>query len=282
MAAWKVSHELSWQNYSSAGPAIPRNLGLMNKQPTVLGSQASKPERCESVPRTLSPPLQHVQSDSDDMDDMLTRRSLGPENIWNTEDENDFKQVGSPAWDQPPRPCRRTRTHAHTKHAHFIFPRVHFHDHSYNNGPPLSKGGANPKGWMKEAHFVDFLKPLVEGACQVLPGRSPICIFWITTARLSIDGLNFAKENGIIMLSLQARRSHSAAFERGCLWPIKMHADSVSDFTLGSKRKTPRIFEPGEPGDGGSNLEGCTLGDKSWTIWYLRTRLLGPCPTRPK
>lgn len=142
------------------------------------------------------------------MDDLLTRCSLGPKNIWNTEDENDFKQVGSPAWDQPPSPLPCTRTHARTKHAHFIFPWVHFHDHFYNNGPPLSKGGANPKGWMKEPHFVDFLKPFVEGACQVLPGRSPICVFWITTARLSIDGLNFAKENGIIMLSLQAHCSH--------------------------------------------------------------------------
>lgn len=128
-------------------------------------------EHSENVPRTLPTSLQYVQSVSDSMGDMLTRHFLGPQNIWNTVDETDFKQVGSPAWDQPPHPCR-ARGHVHTKHAHFIFPRVHFHDHFYNNGPPLSKGGANPKGWMKEAHFVDFLKPFVEGTCQVLAGEA--------------------------------------------------------------------------------------------------------------
>uniref|UniRef100_A0A667X0N9 Uncharacterized protein n=1 Tax=Myripristis murdjan TaxID=586833 RepID=A0A667X0N9_9TELE len=39
---------------------------------------------------------------------------------------------------------------------YFIFPRVHFRDHFINNGPPSSKGGANPTGWMKEPHFAGF------------------------------------------------------------------------------------------------------------------------------
>ncbi|KAK0132274.1 hypothetical protein N1851_032903 [Merluccius polli] len=47
---------------------------------------------------------------------------------------------------------------------YFIFPQLSFCDHFLNNGPPGSKGGAHPSGWMKETYFFDFLKHFVEHA----------------------------------------------------------------------------------------------------------------------
>lgn len=53
-----------------------------------------------------------------------------------------------------------------------------------------------------------FPQAFCGGSMPSAHGRSPICVFWITTTHLSSDGLNFAKENGIIMLSLQDRCLH--------------------------------------------------------------------------
>lgn len=53
-----------------------------------------------------------------------------------------------------------------------------------------------------------FPQAFCGGGMPSARGRSPICVFWITTTHLWSDGLNFAKENGIIMLSLWAHCSH--------------------------------------------------------------------------
>lgn len=83
---------------------------------------------------------------------------------------------------------------------YFIFSQVQFHDDFINNGPPSSNRGANPTGWMKKPHFVDFLKHFMEHAkCS----KEKPCLLLLDNhcSHLSIDELNFAKENGIIMLS---------------------------------------------------------------------------------
>ncbi|KAL2079793.1 hypothetical protein ACEWY4_025537 [Coilia grayii] len=83
----------------------------------------------------------------------------------------------------------------------FIFPRVHFRDHFLLNGPVGSKGGANPSGWMKEAHFLDFLKHLVE---NVKCTEEKTCLLLLDNheSHLSIAGLDYAKKNGIVISPL--------------------------------------------------------------------------------
>lgn len=44
---------------------------------------------------------------------------------------------------------------------YFIFPRVNFKPHFLKEGPPGSVGGANPSGWMKETHFIEYVKLFV-------------------------------------------------------------------------------------------------------------------------
>lgn len=137
-------------------------------------------------------------------------------------------------------------------------------------------------------------------------GRSPIRFFWITTAHLPIDGLNFAKENGIIMLSFQAHCSHRLQpLNRGVYGRLKsmqMLSLISGRGTIRVKKKKLTIYDslgivaiaypiaakPTEcssrlAGDRGSNLQhGYILGDKFCTISYHRKFLSGPGPTRPK
>lgn len=44
----------------------------------------------------------------------------------------------------------------------FIFPRVHFRDHFLDCATPGSSGAANSSGWMKEPHFLEFLRHFVK------------------------------------------------------------------------------------------------------------------------
>lgn len=121
----------------------------------------------------------------------------------------------------------KVRSLSHREQYPSLLPRVHFRDHFINNGPPGSKGGANPTGWMKEPHFVDFLKHFVE---QI---------------HLSIDGLNFAKANGIIMLSFPPHCSHRLQpLDRSVYGLLKKHVNSVSDSWMrNNPGKTLTIYD---------------------------------------
>ena len=76
---------------------------------------------------------------------------------------------------------------------YFIFPRVIFQRHFLNGGPPGSKGGANPSGWMTEEHFFYFLKHIVEHVCCT--HKKP-CLLLLDNheSHICIKGLDFAKK----------------------------------------------------------------------------------------
>ena len=82
---------------------------------------------------------------------------------------------------------------------YFIFPRVKFQRHFLNGAPPGSKGDANPSGWMIEEHFLDFLKHFVE---HVHCTHEKPCLLLLDNheSHICIKGLDFAKENGVVML----------------------------------------------------------------------------------
>lgn len=90
---------------------------------------------------------------------------------------------------------------------YFIFPRVKFQPHFLNGGPHGCIGEANPSGWMNATHFLQFLAHF-----QRHSGASPehltLLILENHESHLSIDGLKYCTEYGIIVLSLPPHCSH--------------------------------------------------------------------------
>ena len=89
----------------------------------------------------------------------------------------------------------------------FVFPRVKFSDHFLRGAPTGSKGSAHKSGWMTEENFPKFLEHFKH---HVKPSKeSPVLVVLDNhDSHLAIKGLDFAKENGIILLSFPPHCSH--------------------------------------------------------------------------
>ena len=88
-----------------------------------------------------------------------------------------------------------------------IYPRVHFKQHFLHGAPPGTAGSAYPSGWMTADNFLLFLKHFAK---HVKPTTdNPILILLDNhESHLAIEALDYAKENGIIMLSFPPHCSH--------------------------------------------------------------------------
>lgn len=86
------------------------------------------------------------------------------------------------------------------QHPILLFPRVYYRDYFLKDGPVGSTGGANVSGWMKEEHFVDFLKHFVNHT-KCSKEKPSLLLLDNHGSHLSVDGLDYAKENGVVILS---------------------------------------------------------------------------------
>ncbi|KAJ8395927.1 hypothetical protein AAFF_G00026350, partial [Aldrovandia affinis] len=127
---------------------------------------------------------------------------------------------------------------------YFIFPRVNFRDHFLNSGPPGSRGAANPSGWMKDVHFVDFLKHFTEHT-KCSKEKPSLLLLDNHISHMSIDGLNYAKENGIIMVSFPPHCSHRLQpLDRSVYGPLKRHINTACDAWMrNNPGKTMTIYD---------------------------------------
>lgn len=126
----------------------------------------------------------------------------------------------------------------------FIFPRVHFRDHFLNNGPPGSAGAANPSGWMKGEHFLQWLRHFVRH-CKCSMEKPVLLIVDNHSSHLSIEGLNYAKENGITMLTFPPHCSHKLQpLDRSVFGPFKRFANTACDaWVTNNPGKTMTIYD---------------------------------------
>lgn len=126
----------------------------------------------------------------------------------------------------------------------FIFPRVHFKTHFLNSAPPGSSGAANPSGWMQESHFLEFLKHFHNHA-KSSAERPCLLLLDNHGSHLSIDGLNFSKQNGIVMLSFHPHCSHKLQpLDRTVFGPFKRYVNTTCDaWILNNPGKTMSIYD---------------------------------------
>lgn len=89
----------------------------------------------------------------------------------------------------------------------FLFPRKKFHDHFIRDAPPGSIGAANGSGWMMAEEFYTFMQHFVVHV--KLSQNSPVLLLLDNhESRLAFKTINYAKENGIVMLSFPPHCSH--------------------------------------------------------------------------
>ena len=93
----------------------------------------------------------------------------------------------------------------------FMFPRVHYKDSFVNGAPPNSIGAAHPSGWMTAENFLKYMKHFVRHV-RCSQEETVLLILDNHESHLSIEVLEFAKENGVIMLS--SPRTHLTSCSR--------------------------------------------------------------------
>ncbi|KAK3778083.1 hypothetical protein RRG08_044699 [Elysia crispata] len=110
-------------------------------------------------------------------------------------------------------------------------------------GPPGSQRGANPSGWMYEEQLVMFLKHLaLKVKCTK---ESPILLLLDNyDSHLNIEWLNFASDNGIVMLSFPPHCN--LELQLLCMgqtiFPFKRDFFSHSDFAPSYITECPRTI----------------------------------------
>lgn len=82
-----------------------------------------------------------------------------------------------------------------------IFPRVHFKSHFVRDGPTGCIGTANRTGWMHDADFIVYLKHF-QLHNHSSPESKVLLILDNHPSHLSIEGVNFCRSSGIVLLSL--------------------------------------------------------------------------------
>ncbi|XP_058231649.1 uncharacterized protein si:rp71-1d10.8 [Hemibagrus wyckioides] len=112
---------------------------------------------------------------------------------------------------------------------HFVFPRVHFKEHFIRDGPPGCIGTANASGWMLEEDFIVFLKHFQHHTKSSVDAKV-LLILDNHTSHLSLTGINFCRDNGIVLLSFPPHCSHKLQpLDRTVYGPLKRAVNSFCD-----------------------------------------------------
>ncbi|XP_044733272.1 tigger transposable element-derived protein 6-like [Chrysoperla carnea] len=236
----KLKIPKSWQTKNLAGPDWFTS--FMKRHPIL----SIRTPEATSLARATNFNLHNVTNFFDKLELVIKRHSFQPQDIWNMDEtgvttvqkpnkivaRKGLKQIG--AITSAERGTLVTLATAvsgvgNAVPPFFIFPRVHFKEHFIRDGPIGCKGGSNPSGWMTEELFVVFLKHFhshvkstIEKPCLLLLDNH--------SSHLSIEGINFAKKNGIVMLSFPPHCTHRLQpLDRSVYGPLKKYVNNAID-----------------------------------------------------
>ena len=101
-------------------------------------------------------------------------------------------------------------------------------------GPPGCCGAANNSGWMQAENFLQFLKHFVK---FVNPSndRSVLVLLDNHHSHLDINVLNYAKDNGIVLLSFPPHFSHKLQpLDASVFGPFKKIVSTQQSYWMGT------------------------------------------------
>ena len=193
--------------------------------------------------------------------EVYARDQYGPERIWNVDETGcttvhkpakvlattGAKQVGaivSAERGQLVTLCCAVNAVGTSVPPMFIFPRVNYRDNFVNGGPVGCVGTAHPSGWMTAAGFLTFLKHFV---AHVRPSPTDKVILLLDNhvSHLSVDVLQFAKDNGVVMVSFPPHCSHKLQpLDRSVYGPLKRYYNvACDDWIVSHKGRTMTIYD---------------------------------------
>ena len=193
--------------------------------------------------------------------EVYARDQYGPERIWNVDETGcttvhkpakvlattGAKQVGaivSAERGQLVTLCCAVNAVGNSVPPMFIFPRVNYRDNFVNGGPVGCVGTAHPSGWMTAAGFLTFLKNFV---AHVRPSPTDKVILLLDNhvSHLSVDVLQFAKDNGVVMVSFPPHCSHKLQpLDRSVHGPLKRYYNvACDDWIVSHKGRTMTIYD---------------------------------------
>ena len=153
--------------------------------------------------------------------EVYARDQYGPERIWNV-DETGCTTVHKPAKVLATTGAKQVGAIVSAER----ITRVNYRDNFVNGGPVGCVGTAHPSGWMTAAgflkHFVAHVRPS--------PTDKVILLLDNHVSHLSVDVLQFAKDNGVVMVSFPPHCSHKLQpLDRSVYGPLKRYYNVACD-----------------------------------------------------
>lgn len=110
-----------------------------------------------------------------------------------------------------------------------IFPRKYFKEHFITDGPPGCIGAANPSGWVTSEEFLIFMKHFVSHT-RCTKQQPVLVILDNHTSHMSINVINYCRENGVVLLSIPPHTSHRLQpLDKSVFGPLKTYYNSACD-----------------------------------------------------
>lgn len=129
---------------------------------------------------------------------------------------------------------------------YMIMPRVHFKESMLNGTPPGTNGAAHPSGWMNQDIFIKWLEHFKKHTkCSK---SDPVLLLMDNhSSHISIEVIDFAKENGVTLLTFPPHCSHKLQpLDRSVYGPLKRYYnDSCSRWMLNNPGRTISIHDIG-------------------------------------
>ncbi|XP_023312650.1 uncharacterized protein LOC111692771 [Anoplophora glabripennis] len=126
----------------------------------------------------------------------------------------------------------------------FIFPRLRYQEHFVRDGPVGCIGSGNASGWMQEEQFVIFLTHFQKYTNSSIT-QKVLLLLDNHSSHISIQALDFCKENGIVVLSFPPHCSHKLQpLDRAVYGPFKKAVNSACDSWMrNNPGKTMTIYD---------------------------------------
>lgn len=127
-----------------------------------------------------------------------------------------------------------------------IWPRVHFKEAMLNGTPPGSAGAAHPSAWMNKDIFKEWLEHFAKHA-RCSKEKPTLLLMDNHSSHISIATIDYAKENGIILLTFPPHCSHKLQpLDLTVYGPLKrFYNDECSRWMINNPGRTISIHDIG-------------------------------------